>query len=81
VHFSIDEKEETLNNPVQKNHAYITIHGVPKKSIKKMNMYLKALREKRNLRNKKMTAIINEHYKDDDISIDYEKDICFLLWD
>jgi len=75
VHFDVFNGEETINNPAQKNNAYITVHGVPKKYIKKADDFLKLLREKRNLRNIKMTAIINENFKDDNISIDFYNDV------
>jgi len=75
VHFLPESGEMTINNPIQKNHAYITVYGVPVNSFKKINEFLINLREKRNIRNKKMTDIINENYKDDNIVLNYEKDI------
>jgi hypothetical protein len=75
VHFDAFNSEKTINNPAQKNNAYITVHGVPKKYIKKTEEFLVALREKRNIRNIKMAAIINENYKADNISIDFENDV------
>ena len=61
-----------LNNPDQKSVAYVTLHGIPHGNIDKCEELLKELREKRNERNVKMIAKINELCGTD---IDFEKDV------
>ncbi len=61
-----------LNNPDQKSVAYVTLHGIPHGNIEKCEALLKPLREKRNERNIKMIAKINELCGTD---IDFEKDV------
>lgn len=61
-----------LNNPDQKSVAYVTLHGIPHQNIDKCEALLAPLREKRNQRNIKMCAKINELCGTD---IDFERDV------
>lgn len=64
-----------LNNPDQVSVAYVTLHGIPHQNIALCEKALSPLREKRNLRNRKMCENINELCKGVGISIDFEKDV------
>jgi len=64
-----------LNNPDQKGIAYMAIHSVPSNQFERVQQVFKPLREKRNIRNKKMVANINSLMASYGISLDFEKDI------
>ncbi|MBR2500676.1 MAG: PHP domain-containing protein [Clostridia bacterium] len=64
-----------INNPDQKSVIYMALHGVPHTQISKVTEFFKPYTEKRNERNKKMIANINELLKPYDISIDFELDV------
>lgn len=64
-----------LNNPDQKGIAYMAIHSVPANRFERVQQVFKPLREKRNIRNKKMVANINSVMAPYGISLDFEKDI------
>ncbi len=67
-----------LNNPDQKSVAYVTLHGIPHGNIAKCEEILAPLRSKRNERNRKMVAKINELCSTD---IDFERDVLVLSQD
>ena len=64
-----------LNNPDQKSVAYVTLHGIPHQNLDVCEAVLKPLRDKRNLRNRRMCEKINEITACFHISIDFEKDV------
>lgn len=64
-----------INNPDQIGVAYVAIHGIPHQNIKKCEEFLAPFREKRNIRNRKMTEKINMLLKDYDITLDFDKDV------
>ncbi|MCI8611466.1 MAG: PHP domain-containing protein [Clostridiales bacterium] len=64
-----------LNNPDQKSVAYVTLHGIPHQNLDVCEAVLRPLREKRNMRNRRMCEKINEIATDFHISIDFEKDV------
>ena len=64
-----------VNNPDQSSVAYMALHGVPHQHIEYLNDYFAPLREKRNIRSKKMVANINELVSDCGIVIDFENDV------
>lgn len=70
-----------LNNPDQDSVAYVTLHGIPHSRIEDCERVLAPLREKRNVRNAKMCANINEICKPYGISIDLEKDVLPISMD
>lgn len=64
-----------INNPDQIGVAYVALHGIPHQNIKRCEEFLAPYREKRNIRNKKMTEKINVLLKDYGLTLDFEKDV------
>lgn len=64
-----------INNPDQNSVIYMALHGVPHTQIKKVTEFFKPYTEKRNERNRKMVANINELFKKYDIAIDFDDDV------
>ena len=64
-----------LNNPDQTSIAYFAMHSIPHQSIGTVEKFLAPLRAKRNERNVKQVAKINELFAPYGISIDFEKDV------
>ena len=64
-----------LNNPDQAGIAYMAIHSVPKSGFKKLQAVFAPLRERRNARNLKMLAKINELMSPFGLTLDFEKDV------
>ncbi len=61
-----------INNPDQDSVGYVTVHAIPHKNIDKADAFLAPYREKRNIRNRKMTAKLSEITG---IELDFDKDI------
>lgn len=64
-----------FNNPDQKSVAYVTLHGIPHQNIAMAQAFLAPYREKRNARNRKMIAKINEILEGTGVSIDFDADV------
>jgi hypothetical protein len=64
-----------INNPDQCSCAYLAMHGIPHQSIDKAESVLKGLREKRNIRNRKMCQKITELTGEFGIELDFDKDV------
>ena len=64
-----------VNNPDQSSVAYMALHGVPHQHIEYLNDFFAPLREKRNIRNKKMIDNINSLVAGSGIVLDFEKDV------
>ena len=64
-----------LNNPDQKSVAYVTLHGIPHQNLARCEAVLHPLREKRNLRNRKMCDNINKIVSPYNIQIDFTADV------
>ncbi len=64
-----------INNPDQKSCAYLAMHGIPHQNIDKAEAVLSKLREKRNIRNRKMCEKITELTKDVGIVLDFDTDV------
>ena len=64
-----------INNPDQKSVAYCTLHGVPHQNIEALNDYFAPYREKRNKRNRAMTARLSEIFAPYGITLDFERDV------
>ena len=64
-----------LNNPDQAGVAYMAIHSVPATGFEHLQQAFEPLREKRNIRNRKMLENINDIMRPCGISLDFEKDI------
>lgn len=63
------------NNPDQVGVSYMVLHGVPHDQIDEIQNFFEPLRQKRNERNRKMVARINELYKDQGIELDFDRDV------
>lgn len=64
-----------VNNPDQKSNAYMALHGVPHTQINYLQEVFKPLREKRNVRNRKMVENINSLMASFGISLDFDSEI------
>lgn len=64
-----------LNNPDQAGIAYMTLHSVPATGFERLQEVFAPLREKRNERNRKMVANINELMAPYGITIDFDEDV------
>ncbi len=64
-----------VNNPDQKSCAYLAMHGIPHTQIDAAEAVLAGLREKRNERNRKMTARINDLVAGAGIVLDFDGDV------
>ncbi|MGN0184445.1 MAG: PHP domain-containing protein [Aristaeellaceae bacterium] len=67
--------DRKLNNPDQKGVVYMALHGVPHNKATEINEFFAPYRAKRNERNKKMVAAINEMMGKYGVTIDFEKDV------
>ena len=67
--------DRRTNNPDQIGNSYMVLHAVPHANIEPVQAYFAPLREKRNARNQKMVARINERYAADGVSLDFERDV------
>ena len=67
--------DKKLNNPDQKGVVYMALHGVPHNKAAEINAFFAPYRAKRNERNKKMVAAINEMMGKYGVTIDFEKDV------
>ena len=67
--------DKKLNNPDQKGIVYMTLHGVPHDRAAGLNAFFAPYREKRNDRNRRMVAAINEMMGRYGIEIDFERDV------
>ncbi len=63
------------NNPDQIGNSYMVLHAVPHEKIETVQDYFAPVREKRNLRNRKMVAKINELYAGDGVILDFDRDV------
>lgn len=64
-----------LNNPDQAGICYMAIHSIPATGFKRLDEVFAPLREKRNVRNRKMVANINELMKPYGIEVDFDQDV------
>ncbi len=64
-----------INNPDQMGVAYILLHAVPHDQIETVDAFFALLREKRNDRNRRMIARLNEMLAQSGIHIDFERDV------
>ena len=68
-------KDRRTNNPDQIGNSYMVLHAVPHENIEKVQAYFAPVREKRNLRNRKMVEKINELYSGDGVLLDFDRDV------
>lgn len=64
-----------INNPDQKSVAYIALHGVPHSQIDALDRFFLPIRKSRSIRNRMMTAKLNELLKPAELHIDYDLDV------
>lgn len=64
-----------LNNPDQAGVAYMAIHSVPAPGFARLQEVFAPLREKRNVRNRKMVENMNRLMAPYEISLDFDKDV------
>jgi hypothetical protein len=64
-----------INNPDQKSIAYVALHGIPHTQIDKVKHFFAPYTLQRNIRNRAMTAKINEILKPFGLKLDYDSDI------
>ncbi len=64
-----------INNTDQKSIAYVVMHAIPLDVLDEVDEIFKPLREKRNERNIKMCARLNDFLDPYGIVIEYEKDV------
>ncbi len=64
-----------VNNPDQKSVAYMALHSVPHAQINYLQSVFAPLRERRNVRNKKMIDNINSIVSDCGITVDFNSDV------
>ncbi len=64
-----------VNNPDQQSVAYMALHGVPHGQIDFLQQVFAPLREKRNVRNRKMVANINDIIGKYGVAIDFDADV------
>jgi len=67
--------DKRFNNPDQEQVAYMALHGVPHQSIDRITEFFVPLTAERGVRNRAMTARINELMKPHDIALDYDADV------
>lgn len=67
--------DRKINNPDQCGVAYMALHSVPHRNIELLQNSFAELREKRNIRNRKMVANINEITSVYGITIDFDSDV------
>ena len=61
-----------INNPDQKSVAYMALHSIPHDKIDEVDAFFAPLREKRNIRNRKMVARLSELTE---IPLSFEDDV------
>ena len=64
-----------INNPDQLSNAYMALHGIPHTQINYMQEVFKPLREKRNVRNRKMVENINSIMLPFGITLDFDSEV------
>lgn len=68
-------KNIKTNNPDQIGVSYMAFHSVPAGAFGKVQEVFSSLRERRNERNKRMIAIINDIVGEYGLSVDFERDV------
>lgn len=64
-----------INNPDQNSCVYLAMHGIPHRNIDKAEAILAGVREKRNIRNRRMCEKITELVRDVGITLDFDTDV------
>ena len=64
-----------VNNPDQTSVAYVTMHGIPHQNLDEADRFFIPYREKRNIRNRKMTEKLNGKISPYGLSLDFDSDV------
>ena len=64
-----------VNNPDQESVAYMAMHAIPHQMLGEAEAFLAPYRERRDLRNRRMTDRLNKKLKAYGMALDYDKDI------
>lgn len=64
-----------INNPDQNSVAYMALHGVPHDKVGEVDAFFAPYRARRNERNKRMVAAVNELMSGYGITLDFEGDV------
>lgn len=64
-----------FNNPDQLSVGYFPVHGVPVRSIDKVEEFLLPIRKAREIRNRKMTAVIDKELSVYGMNLDFDRDV------
>lgn len=64
-----------FNNPDQLSVGYFPVHGVPDCSIDRIEEFLLPIRKAREIRNRKMTAVIDREVAAYGMSLDFDRDV------
>lgn len=67
--------DKKLNNPDQAGVVYMALHGVPHNRTQEINDFFAPYREKRNERNRRMVAAVNEMMAKYGVTIDFDRDV------
>jgi len=67
--------DRKLNSPDQCGIAYMAVHSVPSSNFDMIQAVFEPLRQKRNVRNRKMVARVNEIVSGAGIVLDFDKDV------
>jgi len=64
-----------INNPDQLSNGYMALHGIPHSKIRSVNDFFAPYRRARNERNIKMVEKLNGILPDNELSIDFSRDV------
>ncbi len=64
-----------INNPDQDSVAYMALHGIPHNKIAEVDAFFSPYREKRNVRNRRMTDAVNSLMGQYGVTIDFDRDV------
>lgn len=67
--------DRRLNNPDQNGNVYCTVHAIPHSQIEKVKAFFAPINEARGKRNRKMVEKINTIFAQQNIRLDYDKDV------
>lgn len=70
------KQDKTARYPLRSDgYTYISVYGVPKKVLKKVNLWLKEDREMRSARNRKFCDSVSKLFVPYGVAVDYAKDV------
>ena len=70
------KQDKTARYPLRSDgYTYIAVYGIPKKVLKKVNLWLKEDREMRSARNRKFCDSVSKLFAPHGVAVDYDKDV------